>query len=192
MLTYWQVRVDYCFDKASSCTLYNFKTKKEAVEFYNNYKVGWYETVRQPEKQYIIFNNEIGTAKIVRYEIVTYKDEHLFGCKYGYQYCNAIDIMFPTSIMKNENKIADYCKNALKRYNEWSNDKICGTKYVYTLKLEGEEVFDFRTNKLIPKEDRYYDDGSKEWDLFIEDLERTLNEYFKDDDSQEDQEGGEK
>ena len=179
MLTYWQVKANFCFDKDSTYTLYNFKTKKEALEFYNNYKANRYEIVYQPEKQYIIFNNEIGTAKIVRYEFITFKDEHFFDCKYGRQYCNAIDIVFPTSIMKNGNKIADYCKNALKCYNEWSNDTICGTRYVYALELEGEEVFDFRTNKLIPREEetenRWFDDEEMEFlDAVAEKLNKVL------------------
>lgn len=58
--------------------------------------------------------------------------------------------------------------------------------------MKKDEILLSEKHGVNPKEDRYYDDGSKEWNLFIEDLKRTLNEYFKDDDSQEDQEGGEK
>lgn len=136
MLTYWQVRVNYCFDRASTNSLYNFKTKKEAVDFYNNYKVDYYETLYKPEKQYILFHDEIGEAKINRYVLVNG----------NYEYCNTIDTIFPTSILGNKNKIVDYCKNALKNYNEWSNDKY---NYRYMLELNEGEVFDFKTNKLI-------------------------------------------
>lgn len=141
MLTYWQVRVNYCFDRASTDSLYNFKTKKEAVDFYNNYKVDYYETLYEPEKKYILFENEIGTAKINKYVLVNG----------NYEYRDTIDIKFPTSILGNRNKIVDYCKNALKRYNEWSNDKAHPNwpDIKYVLELNTGEVFDFKTNKLI-------------------------------------------
>lgn len=137
MLTYWQVRVNYCFDRASTDSLYNFKTKKDAVNFYNNYKVDYYETLHKPEKQYILFNDEIGKAKINKYRLVNG----------NYEYRCTIDITFPTPILGNKNKIVDYCKNALKNYNEWSNDKYYDDKYI--LELNEGEVFDFKTNKLI-------------------------------------------
>ena len=181
MLTYWQVKVTYRYVDGNKNTLYNFKTKKEAVEFYNYDKAHGYE-VHKPEKQYILFRNEIGWAEIVKCKLI----KNGLSEPYGYQYCNGIGIEFPTSIMGNENKIAEYCKNALKHYNELSNR----TKYAYRLILKDEQVFDFRTNKLIPKKDRYYDDGSKEWDSIVEALFRKLNEEPKDADSQEDQEGG--
>ena len=141
MLTYWQVRVNYCYDRASTDSLYNFKTKKDALDFYKNYKTDYYETLYEPEKQYILFKNEIGTAKINRYMLVNG----------NYEYRDTLSIIFPTSILGNRNKIVDYCKNALKQYNEWSNDKAHPSwpDIKYVLELKTGEVFDFKTNKLI-------------------------------------------
>lgn len=193
MLTYWQVKITYRYVDGNKDELYNFKTKKEAVDFYNYYKVHCYENVTayKPEKQYVLFKNEIGWAEIIKCKLT----KSGLSESYSYQYCNGIGIEFPISILGDENKIADYCKNALKHYNELSNDKKHRTKYVYVLRLKEEEVFDFRTNKLIPKEDRPlsdYDEVMETLDEIIEGLRKGFGEDSEDADSQVDQEGGEK
>lgn len=168
MLTYWQVKMTYCYDDGNIDRLYNFKTKKEAVDYYNFWKGGCQIMAHKPEKQYIVFKSEIRTVEIAKYRLTKSGLLKPYRPHRPTNYTILID--FPDSIIGNDNKIADYCKNALKHYHELSNR----TKYAYRLILEDEQVFDFKTNKLIPKEDRYYDDGSKEWDLFMEGLKDLL------------------
>lgn len=184
MLTYWQVKLTYRFEDGDKDKIFNFKTKKEAMDFYNLYGAGGAIIPHRPEKQYIVFRNEIRTVEITKYRLTKSGLLKPYRPHRPTNYTILID--FPDSIIGNDNKVADYCKNALKHYNELSNR----TRYAYRLILKDEQVFDFRTNKLIPKKDRYYDDGSKEWDSIVEALFRKLNEEPKDADSQEDQEGG--
>ena len=165
MLTYWQVKLTYRFEDGDKDKLFNFKTKKEAMDFYNLYGAGGAIIPHRPEKQYIVFRNEIRSVEIAKYRLTK------SGLLEAYS-CHSILIDFPTSIIGNENKISDYCKNALKHYNELSNDKEHRTKYVYRLRLKDEEVFDFRTNKLIPKEDRHFNDESEIWDALYEAINR--------------------
>jgi hypothetical protein len=65
MFKYWIVEEVYCFDTCISKKNHNFRTKKEAYEYYkeNKDKLSMYFSLEEPREAVIEFENEITKYK---------------------------------------------------------------------------------------------------------------------------------